>query len=155
MSIDKVKATIQNNLYLTIATVDMSGNYPLATPVFFANNDTYTNFYWVSAYNSHHSNNIMQNPNVSIVIFDSSVNHGDGFGVYMSGSVGMLSNHDQIKIADDLMKIKLNINDDRTSNYYCEPNPRRIYQFTPNKVWINMRILNKDQWVDERILINL
>ena len=129
-------------------------NKPLATPVFYGNNEEMNEYYWTSSHTSHHSINIEQK--VSIVIFDTRARHGDGFGVYMDGFVEIVQDINEIKIIDDLMKKKLNIEDDRPPEYYCHPNLKRIYKFTCKNMWVNTLILKNDQWIDirENILID-
>ena len=53
------------------------------SPVYFAVSD-YTDFYWVSLPDAQHSRNLAARPEVSIVVFDSSVPIGTGQGVYMA-----------------------------------------------------------------------
>lgn len=145
ITINNIKNSILSNLCFTIATVDPNGK-PSATPLFFASDENFKNFYWVSAHDSHHSTNIETNPSISVVAFNSSANHG----IYMSGSAKMLTDLDKIKNADDLMKSKLKIKDGRQPEYYCAPNPRRMYEFTYDKIWINIRTFCQNQLVDER-----
>src|SRR5579871_5185882 len=96
-----VEKIIKINNYITLATIDSSGLCPLVTPVFFANNIDFTNFYWVSSVTSQHSQNIEYNSQISAVIFDSSAQIGDGFGIFMIGTCNIITNHDEIKFADD------------------------------------------------------
>ena len=97
----------------------------------------------------------MNNPNVCMVIFDTTVKHGEGFGVYMLGNAKMLDEDTVIEQANDLMKKKLNATDSRKAEYYLYPNPRRIYEFSYDEMWINVRILENDQWIDKRTYINI
>jgi hypothetical protein len=168
--IDKIREAIQSNNYLTLATVDSSGLNPLATPVFFACNAGWNGFdsnsishrdarfvecrfYWISSVQSQHSLNIQHNSHTSIVIFDSTAKLGDGFGVFMTGTSKMIVNHDEIKIADEAMRVKCNSNEIRSADYYCDPHPRRIYKFTPTEIWINTRVPQDGQLIDQRMYI--
>jgi nitroimidazol reductase NimA-like FMN-containing flavoprotein (pyridoxamine 5'-phosphate oxidase superfamily) len=67
---------------MVLGTADESGS-PWVSPVYFAVSD-YTDFYWVSLPDVQHSRNLAARPEVSIVVFDSSVPIGTGQGVYMS-----------------------------------------------------------------------
>lgn len=72
---DAAKELIGKNLYAVIATAEKDGK-PWVSPVFFAHDDAYR-MYWVSNREARHSCLIRENPNVAIVIFDSSVPEGD------------------------------------------------------------------------------
>jgi hypothetical protein len=86
------RAIIDDNLYMTLATVDHAGA-PWASPVFYAAG-RYTEFYWISAPEAMHSQNLAQRPDVSIVIFDSRVPAGTGQAVYMSATAEQLTGVD-------------------------------------------------------------
>jgi len=66
---------------MVLATADGDGR-PWASPVWFAT-DGGGAFYWVSSAEARHSANIAVRPNVSMVIFDSTVPIGTGQGVYI------------------------------------------------------------------------
>jgi hypothetical protein len=76
------RAIIDANRYMTLATADREGR-PWASPVFYAAAD-YTEFYWISAPEATHSQNLARRPQTSIVIFDSRAPEGAGQAVYMS-----------------------------------------------------------------------
>ena len=69
-------------LYMVLATADVSGR-PWASPVYFAHAG-YAELFWVSSPEAAHSRNIAVRPEVSIVVFDSTVPVGTGQGVYMT-----------------------------------------------------------------------
>jgi nitroimidazol reductase NimA-like FMN-containing flavoprotein (pyridoxamine 5'-phosphate oxidase superfamily) len=73
---------IDRSLYMVLGTAD-EGRLPWVSPVYFAVSD-YTDFYWVSLPDARHSRNLASRPEVSIVVFDSSVPIGTGQGVYMT-----------------------------------------------------------------------
>ena len=75
----KTPAKIINDiLYATIATADKNGQ-PWNSPVYSAFDED-LNFYWTSAKDSQHSQNIRENPKRFIVIYDSTVVEGQGEG---------------------------------------------------------------------------
>jgi hypothetical protein len=76
------KALIDANLYMVLGTAD-EGGHPWVSPVYYAPVD-YREFIWVSRPETLHSRNLVARPQVSIVIFDSSVPIGTGQGVYMA-----------------------------------------------------------------------
>jgi len=69
-------------LYMVLATADESGR-PWASPVYFAHAG-YAELFWVSSPEATHSRNIAVRPEVSVVVFDSTVPVGSGQGVYMA-----------------------------------------------------------------------
>jgi pyridoxine/pyridoxamine 5'-phosphate oxidase len=78
------KAIIDANLYMVLGTSD-EGGHPWVSPVYFAPVG-YREFVWVSHWETLHSRNLVARPQVSMVIFDSSVPIGTGQGVYMAGT---------------------------------------------------------------------
>jgi hypothetical protein len=80
------RRVIDANIYMTLGTIDPDGG-PRLSPVFYTP-ARYTNFYWLSAPQSHHSRNLTGRPQVQIVIFDSTVAVGEGEAVYVTGTAG-------------------------------------------------------------------
>jgi nitroimidazol reductase NimA-like FMN-containing flavoprotein (pyridoxamine 5'-phosphate oxidase superfamily) len=78
------KAIIDANLYMVLGTADEHG-HSWVSPVYYAPID-HREFLWVSRPETLHSRNLAARPEVSIVIFDSSVPIGTGQGVYMAAS---------------------------------------------------------------------
>jgi nitroimidazol reductase NimA-like FMN-containing flavoprotein (pyridoxamine 5'-phosphate oxidase superfamily) len=66
---DHARRVIDTTRYLSLGTVDPDGRARVS-PVYYAP-DGYDTFYWMSAPQAHHSLNIGRQPNVSMVIFDS------------------------------------------------------------------------------------
>lgn len=87
------RSLIDASLYLVLGTADEDG-LPWASPVYFAHSE-HRDFFWVSRPDARHSRNIAARPDVSIVIFDSSVPIGTGQGVYMTGRARELEGEDQ------------------------------------------------------------
>lgn len=79
-----IRAVLDANRYMTLATAD-GGGRPWASPVFYATAD-HARFYWISAPDATHSRNLAVRPDVSIVVFDTTVEPGTGGGVYMSAT---------------------------------------------------------------------
>ena len=76
------RAIVDANLYMVLGTADKDGN-PWVSPVYYAPS-AYREFYWVSRPETRHSRNLGDRPEVSIVVFDSSVPISTGRAVYMS-----------------------------------------------------------------------
>ena len=85
-------ALLDTNRYLTVSTLDADGA-PWTTPVYFAPAGD-RDFYWVSATDARHSQNIAERPQVSIVVFDSTVPAYQGRAVYAVGQAVELSGRD-------------------------------------------------------------
>ena len=66
---------------MTLATADAAG-VPWASPVWYAPRG-YSELFWVSYPDARHSRNLAERPQLSIVIFDSTVAPGHGQAVYM------------------------------------------------------------------------
>jgi nitroimidazol reductase NimA-like FMN-containing flavoprotein (pyridoxamine 5'-phosphate oxidase superfamily) len=89
---DLARTIIDSNMYMVIGTTDASGQ-PWVSPVYYASAD-YTEFYWVSSPEVRHSRNIVERPQVSIVIFDSRAPIGTGQGLYLSAIAEELTGFD-------------------------------------------------------------
>lgn len=87
------RTLIDASLYLVLGTADEDG-LPWAAPVYFAHSE-HRDFFWVSKPDARHSRNIAARPDVSIVIFDSSVPIGTGQGVYMTAVARELEGDEQ------------------------------------------------------------
>jgi hypothetical protein len=84
---------IEGERYMTLATADANGQ-PWATPVWYAHSADYDEFFWVSRWTAVHSLNIAARPQVSLVIFDSTVAPGEGQAVYVAASAAELDGGD-------------------------------------------------------------
>jgi hypothetical protein len=77
----RAQEIIDRILYVTIASTSKDGQ-PWNSPVFSAHDEHY-NFYWGSHLGSLHSQNIKATGRVFLVIYDSTVEAGQGEGVYV------------------------------------------------------------------------
>jgi nitroimidazol reductase NimA-like FMN-containing flavoprotein (pyridoxamine 5'-phosphate oxidase superfamily) len=82
----RARRVIDANHYMTLATQD-PGGLPRVSPVYFTA-ARYSDFYWVSSRDAHHSRNLAERPEVAIVIFDSTAKVGDGRAVYLAATAG-------------------------------------------------------------------
>jgi len=80
------RAVLDANSFMTLATADESGT-PWACPVWFATAD-YHELYWVSPPSARHSRNLAVRPELSIVVFDSTVQPNAGQAVYLMATAG-------------------------------------------------------------------
>ncbi|RZS29840.1 pyridoxamine 5'-phosphate oxidase [Herbihabitans rhizosphaerae] len=81
---EQARTLIDANRYMVLGTVDPDGR-PRVSPVYFAP-DGFSLVYWFSSPESHHSRNIAERPEISIVIFDSTAEIGAGQAVYLIAS---------------------------------------------------------------------
>ncbi|MEV6971206.1 pyridoxamine 5'-phosphate oxidase family protein [Hamadaea sp. NPDC051192] len=79
-----------SNRYLTLATVDQDG-HPWTSPVYFAADADLREFYWVSSPTAQHSLNLEKRPDVSLVVFDSTVRPYHGRCLYAAGTAQPLT----------------------------------------------------------------
>ena len=77
---DEAAAIIASTDYMTLATADADG-VPWATPVWFAP-DGERGLLWLSRPDARHSRNLLAQPRLSIVIFDSRVSSEEAAAVY-------------------------------------------------------------------------
>ncbi len=66
---EQAQYILEHNKYMVVATSTKSGK-PWASPVFYAHDDNF-NFYFLSAIDSLHAKNLVENPDVALVIYDS------------------------------------------------------------------------------------
>jgi nitroimidazol reductase NimA-like FMN-containing flavoprotein (pyridoxamine 5'-phosphate oxidase superfamily) len=80
------RATLARNRFMVLGTVDPSGR-PRVSPVWFSLVDHQV-AYWLSSPDAHHSRNIQDRPEVSMVVFDSSAEPHTGQAVYLEATAG-------------------------------------------------------------------
>src|SRR4051812_19999063 len=91
-AVEVARAIVDSNLYMTLATADPGGR-PWASPVYYARVD-YRQFVWVSSPDARHSQNLSGRPDISIVVFDSTVPINSGQAVYMSAVAELVPDMD-------------------------------------------------------------
>lgn len=148
----RAKEIISKILYITIATSTKSG-IPWNSPVYSAYDENY-NFYWASWKENIHSKNIKGNPNVFIVIYDSTVPEGTGEGVYVKAKAYELTEEMEIKHALRYLYGRKN-KQTRNVHDFLENYPRRVYKAVPEKFWMNIDGEVNGNYVDKRVEVNL
>ena len=128
------RAIIDANLYLTLGTTDPDRR-PWTSPVYFAPVGD-REFCWLSATDARHSRHLAERPQVSIVVFDSTVAPYHGRAVYAVGEARELSGGDidrALRVyprpggADAIPVIREEV---------TGPAPYRLYQATASDLWV-------------------
>jgi nitroimidazol reductase NimA-like FMN-containing flavoprotein (pyridoxamine 5'-phosphate oxidase superfamily) len=78
------RRVLADNRYLVLGTVDPSGR-PRVSPVWFTTVRP-EELYWLSSPDAHHSRNLAERPEVSLVVFDSTAAVGAGQAVYLEAT---------------------------------------------------------------------
>jgi hypothetical protein len=147
---ETARAIIDANLYMVLGTADPSG-LPWASPVYFAV-DGYRDFYWVSRPTVTHSRNIASRPEVSIVVFDSSVPISTGQGVYMRAWAEALDG-DELRRGIEIFSDRSVLHGGAvwTPDDVQEPALLRLYRATASE----HSLLAKDGTPDHRVTVDL
>ena len=150
--IGKAAKVIKSILYINIASITPNGK-PWNSPVYCAF-DKNLNYYWFSWKENQHSENIRNNPNIFVTIYDSTVPASTGFGVYFEGKAYELSNPKEI-----LAGIKEIYNREKRKPkdviHFLKKFPRRVYKFIPEKVWVNTDGKINGNYIDSRTELDL
>jgi Pyridoxamine 5'-phosphate oxidase len=123
------RAIIDANLYMVLGTADLSGT-PWVSPVYYAPAG-YREFFWISAPEARHSQNIGARREVGIVVFDSSVPIDTGQGVYMT-AVAERVDGDEVTVGIELFSMRSLTHGGRpfTANDVRAPARHRLYRAT-------------------------
>lgn len=132
--------------YVTLASVCPDGR-PWNTPVM-GRFDDELNLYWASWPKNQHSQNVAQNPNIFVVIYDSRAPEGDGIGIYIEMRVKMLTR--KADIAKARQVYTTNFGEDLQHEPFLGECPRRLYRATPCKLWFNSDAYIKGNFIDVR-----
>ena len=130
---DLARSIIDANAYMTLATADEAGT-PWASPVSFAHAE-HREFYWLSSPTRRHSLNIDARPDVSLVVFDSTVALNTGQAVYVSATAGLVED----------VEGPIALFSERSEAYGGRPwtsadvtsnAPLRLYRATATELWV-------------------
>ncbi|MDE1868707.1 MAG: pyridoxamine 5'-phosphate oxidase family protein [Candidatus Micrarchaeota archaeon] len=124
------RSLIEGNKYMVLSTCDSSAK-PWAATVFYAHDRDY-NFYFISAIDTLHAKNIIENPNVAFVIFDSHTPIGRYDAVQASGVVEQLNRQDVPAAIDTYCRKLFSGTENPGARYdpmnYTEPAEFRIFR---------------------------
>lgn len=128
------RALVDTNRYLTLGTVDPDGR-PWTSPVYFACVGE-REFYWMSATDAQHSRNLAERPQVSIVVFDSTVAPYHGRAVYALGEARELSAHDLDRGLEVYPGPSHRGGVPITRHDVTGPSPYRLYRASASDLWV-------------------
>ena len=124
------KAIIEGNRYMVLSTCNSSAK-PWAATVFYAHDKDY-NFYFISAIDTLHAKNALENPDVAFVIFDSHTPIGMYDAVQASGAVELLGESEAPAAIQAYCKKLFSGTDTPDAIYdpmdYVEPSEFRIFR---------------------------
>lgn len=148
--IQRAKEIIERINYATIATANKAGK-PWNSPVY-AVHDADLNIYWFSDRQNQHSQNVRENEDVFIVIYDSTVPEGEGEGVYIEAKAIELNDPEEIRHA---RRIKKGPDKDAPDDFMGDA-VRRVYKAVPQRVWTNDAEVREGKFIrDYRAEISL
>lgn len=128
------RAIIDTNLYLILGTADPDGR-PWTSPVYFAPGGD-REFYWLSATDAEHSRHIAERPQVSIVVFDSTVAPYHGRAVYAVGEAREVSGSDIDRALEAYRRPDGGGVTPFTRQEVTAPTPYRLYRATASDLWV-------------------
>jgi hypothetical protein len=123
---DLARGIVDANNYMTLGTADASG-VPWVSPVYFAP-DGYRDFYWISEPGRQHSRNLAVRPQLSIVIFDSTVPVFQGQGVYLTATGGPVP-ETEADLGLALLTARGGFSIDLSTRF-------RLYRATASQAWV-------------------
>lgn len=135
--------------FMSLSTSSLHGE-PWCSPVFYGIDDD-LNFYWLSSPEAVHSKNIHENSKVSIVVYNSTLKDGDGWGIYFHCTARIIQDY-EIDCLERAIEICYKKMEKPSPSYkkFQGQYPRRYYTAKPHKVSVNGVIKNEIAWVDIR-----
>jgi nitroimidazol reductase NimA-like FMN-containing flavoprotein (pyridoxamine 5'-phosphate oxidase superfamily) len=128
------QAILSHLPYITLATATTDG-VPWNVPVYAAFDDTYT-FFWVSAKDARHSQNIRANPRMAMVVYDSTVLPGTGTGVYMEARAYELTDSRECSHALACLR-RRGWEHPPSVDMVVGATLRGVYKAVPENIWIS------------------
>ena len=136
---EKAKFIIDSNKYMVVSTSDKKAK-PWGTPVFFAFDSAY-NFYFLSAIDSTHAKNIIENSAVSLSIFDSKQEIVTSDSVEIEGKASVVKRdklEEVIKLYNKRLfpESEVPATQRYNPNSFEEPAEFRFFRVTPVKSYV-------------------
>jgi uncharacterized protein YhbP (UPF0306 family) len=134
--------------YVSIATVGRDRR-PWNTPMV-GHFDDQMNLYWVTAKGSQHSRNIATNPQVFVVVYDTSAALGMGLGLYLQMRAEELRSEAAVNISRTLCSMNFTESIQNHPDFLGDC-PRRMYKAIPECAWCNGSIDEAGHTIDVRL----
>ena len=128
------QAIIAANFYLTLGTADPDGR-PWLSPVYFGPAGD-REFYWSSATDAQHSRNLSERPQVSLVIFDSTVAPYHGRALYVVGAAEEVAVTDLDRALESYPRPDGGGAAAVTREDVTAPSEYRLYRATASEMWV-------------------
>jgi len=147
----RAKEILGKIIYATIATASKAGK-PHNSPVRYVFDED-MNIYWFSTKVSVHSQNVRENEDVFIVVYDSTVPEGDGEGVYFEAKAYEITDPEEINYA---RRIKRGADFSGDADDFLGDAVRRCYKAVPARTWMNEAEIDNGKFIkDFRVEIPL
>jgi nitroimidazol reductase NimA-like FMN-containing flavoprotein (pyridoxamine 5'-phosphate oxidase superfamily) len=130
---DHARALLRANLYLTLGTVGADGR-PWTAPVYFAPVGD-REFVWVSRTDARHSQHLAERPDVSMVVFDSTVRPYHGRAVYGLGRARQVPEDALDRALADYPRPDSGASS-VTRDDVTGPSPYRFYRAVAEELWV-------------------
>lgn len=147
---ETAKAILSDIIYITLATVGPDGA-PWNTPVYAAFDEAY-HFFWVSASQVRHSQNIRATHRVAIVVYDSTAPAGTGKGVYIEATADEVT--DEQEVIHGLAALERR-GWKKPLNEVMGASIHRVYTAIPEHMWISTDETLNGQSFDSRVVVDL
>ena len=128
------RAILDENRYLTLGTADTHGR-PWTTPVYFSAAGL-RDFFWMSLTDAEHSRHLTERPQVSLVVFDSTVPPYHGRAVYAAGSASELGRSELDAALQIYPGPVQRGGSPLTLDDVTAPSPYRLYRATASDLWV-------------------
>lgn len=157
MTIEELaKQIIDSNIYMSLAT--FADEKPWACALFMGVDENY-HLYFVSNIKALHVQNVLKNPRVAVVIFDSHSIAGRANGVQLSGTCHRLTG-DEVQRGIDAIyskrypdpseRVNRNLTPEEFSRPENDPSSRYIFEIMPEHLFV----LDKESGEDSRVEID-
>ncbi len=147
------RTTLARNRFMVLGTVDPSGR-PRVSPVRFSLVD-HRDAYWLSSPDAHHSRNLQQRPEVSIVVFDSGADPHTGQAVYLEATAGRVPDDE---LADACAKAFRDVDDELSyTPHTLQHEPFVLYRarVTASEIHMRGRDFGDGTGSDQRLPVQL
>lgn len=149
--VDRARQTLERTEIAALATISPDG-LPWNSPLYVAFDRRLT-FYWSSQRDSAHSRNISSNPEVFLVVFDSTAADQSGHGVYVRGTARELVDEPSVKAGLECLARRKQEPLKPVADFLGSQ-PRRVYELVPHVMWTNLLKERDGHYFDERVVID-